>query len=55
VTNFSHISRPSLGSSQTIIGEIQEHNIQKILVTIELGNPRVVRKIQIKFKNKFIQ
>jgi len=25
----------------------------KILVTIELGKPRVVRKIQIKFKNKF--
>jgi hypothetical protein len=53
VTNFDHISLPSLGSSQTIIGELQEHKMPKILVIIELGNPRVVCKIQIKFKNKF--
>jgi hypothetical protein len=52
---FDHISRPSSGSSQTIIGELQEHKMPKILVSIELGNPRAVRKIQIKFKNKFNQ
>lgn len=51
--SFDHNSRPSLGSPQTIIGELQEHKMTKILVTIELCNPRAVRKIQIKFTNKF--
>jgi hypothetical protein len=55
VTSFDHISRPSLGSSQTIIGELQEHKMPKILVTIKLGIPRAVRKVQIKFKSKFNQ
>jgi len=33
VISFDHTSRPSLGRSQTIIGELPEYKMPKILVT----------------------
>jgi hypothetical protein len=42
-TCFRHISWPSLGSSQTIIGKLHERKMPNILITNELWHSTVVK------------